>query len=176
MIIFAAFLILSPFLLPSPVKERILFTFQQKREYGQIQIGAFRLDTSTSERVQGWQRAVIDSVGHPFFGHGVTGYRFLDAQYPKVLVETGLLGLTAFFFLIYSIYKLALRSLRQLKTPTYIGLTTGFIAGFTGLLFHALGANTFIIVRIMEPFWLVAAIVTVLPELEKQRPVHFQMS
>lgn len=166
--LFAMFLILSPFLLPSQVKERILFTFQQKREYGQLQIGELRLDTSTSDRLQSWQRAIVDSVKHPFFGHGVTGYRFMDAQYPKIFVETGLLGLSAFFYLVYSIYKLALKNLKQLKTPYYIGLTTGFIAGFTGLLFHAIGANTFIIVRIMEPFWLVAAMVFVLPELERQ--------
>ena len=166
--LFLIFLLLSPFLLPSQVKERILFTFRQEKVYGQIQIGEIRLDTSTSDRLEGWQRAAIDSVKHPFFGHGVTGYRFLDAQYPKVLVETGLLGLTAFLYLIYSIYKLAINNLKQLKTPFHIGLTTGFIAGFTGLLFHAIGANTFIIVRIMEPFWLVAAMVFVLPELERK--------
>ena len=31
------------------------------------------------------------------------------------------------------------------------------------------GANTFIIVRIMEPFWFFAGIITVLPMLERQR-------
>jgi len=33
-------------------------------------------------------------------------------------------------------------------------------------LFHAIGANTFIIVRIMELFWFLAGIMAVLPELE----------
>jgi len=42
----------------------------------------------------------------------------------------------------------------------------GFLAGFIGLLVHAVGANTFIIVRIMEPFWFILAIVIMLPELE----------
>jgi hypothetical protein len=41
------------------------------------------------------------------------------------------------------------------------------LAGFIGLLFHALGANTFIIVRIMEPFWFLAGIVMMLEEIEK---------
>ncbi|MBL6972246.1 MAG: hypothetical protein ISR63_08955, partial [Desulfobacterales bacterium] len=35
------------------------------------------------------------------------------------------------------------------------------------LLFHSIGANTFIIVRIMEPFWFIVGIITVLPQLEK---------
>src|SRR5439155_1632600 len=37
--------------------------------------------------------------------------------------------------------------------------------GTVGLLGHAIGANTFIIVRIMEPFWFFAAIVVALPGL-----------
>jgi hypothetical protein len=38
-----------------------------------------------------------------------------------------------------------------------------------GLVVHALGANTFIIVRIMEPFWFFVGIITVLPMLERQQ-------
>ena len=45
------------------------------------------------------------------------------------------------------------------------GLALGFLAGFVGLLLHAFSANTFIIVRIMEPFWFLAAIVVMLPEI-----------
>jgi len=44
------------------------------------------------------------------------------------------------------------------------GLALGFLAGFIGLLVHSFGAATFIIVRIMEPFWFLAAIVIVLAE------------
>ena len=58
--------------------------------------------------------------------------------------------------------------MKTIKTPYFKGLTLGFFAGFVGLLFHALGANTFIIVRIMEPFWFFAGIVAVLPSLERQ--------
>jgi len=33
---------------------------------------------------------------------------------------------------------------------------------------HAIGANTFIIVRIMEPFWFFVGIITVLPMLKQE--------
>jgi hypothetical protein len=59
--------------------------------------------------------------------------------------------------------------MKQVKTPYFHGLTIGFFAGYIGLLFHALGANTFIIVRIMEPFWFLAGIIAVLPTLERQQ-------
>ena len=107
----------------------------------------------------------------PIFGYGVTGYRFMDAQFPRVLVETGVLGFLAFLYLLYSIFRLAIQNLRSLQLPINKGIVTGFIAGFGGLLFHGIGANTFIIVRIMEPFWLLVGIVAVLPIVERNENV-----
>jgi len=162
-------LAVSPLFLPKAVKNRILFTFTQPQETGQITVGDIRIDTSTSARLMSWQAALKDWTKHPVFGYGVTGYKFLDAQFPRVLVETGIVGLSAFIFLLYSIFQLTLANLRALKTPYLKGLAIGFLAGYTGLLFHAIGANTFIIVRIMEPFWFFAGIITVLPQLEKTK-------
>ena len=55
----------------------------------------------------------------------------------------------------------------------YQGLTLGFIAGFIGLAVHAFTANTFIIIRIMEPFWFITAIIMMLPELkEEEESLH----
>jgi len=159
-------LALSPIFLPSQVKDRIMYTFTQPQESGQIEIGGIKLDTSTSARISSWKEAVKDWTHHPFLGYGVTGYPFMDAQFPRVLVETGILGLAAFIYLLYSIFKIALSNLKVLKISGHKGLVIGFIAGFIGLLFHAVGANTFIIVRIMEPFWLVAGIIVILPKLE----------
>jgi hypothetical protein len=59
--------------------------------------------------------------------------------------------------------------MKAAKTPYFKGLAIGFFAGYIGLLFHALGANTFIIVRIMEPFWFFTGIIAVLPALEPKQ-------
>lgn len=157
-------LVVSPLFLPSAVKDRIFYTFNQPEEMGQLRIGDLRVDTSTSARLMSWSHALKDWTRHPLLGYGVTGYRFLDAQFPRVLAETGLLGLTAFLYLIYALFRLAFRHLRAAKSSLQAGLIRGFIAGTVGLLFHAIGANTFIIVRIMEPFWLVAGLVAVSPK------------
>jgi O-antigen ligase len=161
-------LLVSPLFLPTVVKQRIMFTFEQPEESGQITIGDIHLDTSTSARVTSWKSALQAWLEHPVLGYGVTGYRFIDAQYPRVLVETGILGLMAFFYLIFTIFRLALHNVKEIKTPYFKGLSIGFLAGFIGLLVHAIGANTFIIVRIMEPFWFFAGIITVLPTIEQQ--------
>jgi O-antigen ligase len=162
-------LILSPLFLPSQVKERILYTFQQREHPGQhVTIGGVRLDTSTSARIASWKAAMRDWARRPIFGHGVTGYAFVDAQFPRVLVETGIVGFAAFLYLLYYIFKLTISTLNTVKTPYASGIVVGFFAGYIGLLFHAIGANTFVIVRIMEPFWLVVGMIAVLPILEQR--------
>jgi len=167
--ILAVSFMVSPLFLPKAVKNRIMYTFTQPEEQGQIQIGDLRLDTSTSARLKSWQEALADWPKHPLLGYGVTGYHFVDAQFPRILVETGILGLIAFFYLLYSIFKLSLHYLKEVKTPYYQGLGIGFLAGFVGLMVHAMGANTFIIVRIMEPFWFFVGIIAAIPMLERQR-------
>ncbi len=161
--------ILSPLFLPQEIKDRVLFTFTQPEESGQVSIGDIHLDTSTSARIASLKKIMEDWPKKPLFGYGVTGYEFLDSQYPRVLIETGLLGIIAFFYLLYSVIKLTINHMKEVKTPYFRGLTIGFFAGFIGLLFHAVGANTFIIVRIMEPFWFFAGIIAVLPSIERQQ-------
>jgi hypothetical protein len=162
-------LLLSPFFLPQEVKDRILYTFTQPKESGQINLGEIRLDTSTSARITSLKQIIEDWPKKPIFGYGVTGYEFLDSQYPRVLIETGITGLIAFLYLLFSILKLTINRMKEAKSPYFRGLTVGFFAGFIGLLFHALGANTFIIVRIMEPFWFFTGIIAVIPALEPKQ-------
>jgi mannitol-specific phosphotransferase system IIBC component len=54
----------------------------------------------------------------------------------------------------------------------YKGLTLGFIAGFIGLAIHALTANTFILIRIMEPFWFIAGIIMMLPKVKEEEEIE----
>jgi len=52
----------------------------------------------------------------------------------------------------------------------------GFIAGFVGLVVHSLGTNTFILVRIMEPFWFFVGIIAVLPMIRMEQPAPAEKS
>ena len=94
------------------------------------------------------------------FGYGVTGWRFIDAQYFRTLLETGILGLFALLLLFYKLFRLGLNRVRfSADDPFFRGLSVGFLGGLICLFFHAIGSNTFIIVRIMQPFWLVTGLV-----------------
>ena len=160
-------LALSPVVLPHQVVERMAYTLEQPPEPGQIRVGEARLDTSLSARIRSWQYGLEGWAKRPLTGHGVASYGFMDAQYVRILVETGLIGLAALGWLMINIFRMARARLHQAKDRFAIALSLGYLAGFVALLAHGIGANTFIIVRIMEPFWLVTALVVALPQTER---------
>lgn len=169
-------LALYPLLTPGQVMDRVDYTFNQPESAGQIQVGTVRLDTSLSARIESWGYGLKGWARRPITGYGVTGFAFLDAQYLLVLTETGILGLAAFGWLAWSIWRLALHRFQEASDPFDKALSLGYLAGFAAMLVHGLGANTFIIIRIMEPFWLLTALVVSLPEypeVERTSPESF---
>ncbi|MFA7710549.1 MAG: hypothetical protein WCY30_05550, partial [Candidatus Neomarinimicrobiota bacterium] len=94
-------------------------------------------------------------------------WRFLDAQYMRVLIETGAVGLAAFLYLLYSILNSTRKIFSDAKIPVFRAFAQGFLVATIAMMTHSLGANTFIIIRIMEPFWLVCGLIMAIPEVEK---------
>jgi len=161
-------LVASPLIgvmLPKPVVNRILYTFEPEAGSATVKLGKIAFDPSTSARLISMQQAFQAWLRRPFLGYGVTGAGFMDAQYARTLVEVGVIGLAVFLWLVWSVLKGSLGTLRTLRDPDERGLALGFLAGTVALLVHAIGANTFIIVRIMEPFWFFAAVIITLPGL-----------
>jgi len=162
-------LVTSPvliFVAPKSVKDRVTYTFKEEKGSDTVRVGKVAFDPSTSARLLSFKSALAGFVQRPIFGWGVTGFGFMDAQYARVLAETGLVGLAAFLWLMWAVGRHALDVYATRGDPDERGLVLGFLAGFAGLLVHAFGSNTFIIVRIMEPFWLITGIVMMIPALE----------
>ena len=156
-------ILIFPNVFPQAIRDRVSFTFTQEPTVGQVTVLGQRLDTSTSARLRSFQEAADAFYQEPIVGYGVTGWTFIDAQYFRTLIETGLVGLMAFLFLLYRLFQLGLDRFRSSgEDPFSRGLAIGFLGGFVCLLFHAIGSNTFIIVRIMQPFWLVTGLVFML--------------
>jgi O-antigen ligase len=166
--IMVALIAASPVILPKNVKERFTGTFKTERGY-QAKVGRtnLALDSSASLRVLSWQGVLKDLKYHPIFGYGITGYWFIDAQYFRTLIELGILGLCIYLYLMYQIFRFLLQTYRMSDDNYVKGLTMGVLAGFISLLIHSIGSNTFIIVRIMEPFWFLMGLLVVLYYTEK---------
>jgi O-antigen ligase len=154
-----------PTLMPTKVANRIKETFVPGKIYRPLG-RPLGLDESASIRIDTWKMLLDRTKERPFFGYGLSKFGIIDAQYPLVLAETGIVGLWIFIWLMVLIFWNSLRTYRTVKDDWERGLALGFLAGFIGLLAHSFGSSTFIVVRIMEPFWFLAAIVMMLPELQ----------
>lgn len=153
-------------LMPDMARERISFTFQQGRDRTDVEeVMGVKLDTSSSERLKSWRDVTNDFLEHPLMGYGVTGYKFIDGQYFRILIETGLVGFLVFCLLLLQAWRVTVGSFIWARDPLDKGVVMGFMAGFAGLMVHAISANTFIIGRIMEPFWFMLGMVVMLPRL-----------
>ncbi|MDD5229792.1 MAG: O-antigen ligase family protein [Candidatus Marinimicrobia bacterium] len=166
----AIFIAIAPYVFPASVVDRVKYTFTKQQGYAatlQENIGGLTIDTSASERIRSWREAFNDIPKHPLLGFGITGWRFLDAQYMRVLIETGAVGLAAFLYLLYSILNSTRKIFSTAKIPVFRAFAQGFLVATIAMMTHSLGANTFIIIRIMEPFWLVCGLIMAIPEVEK---------
>jgi len=148
------------------VLERITMTYRgvyatQAFEVGPA--GQIKLEESAAARVRSLRRVIFEKLPkHPVMGWGVTGVGMGDTQYAIVLGELGILGAAIFIWMLYRLFYTARVVLNSYKTPLIRALSLGFIIALIALLFQAIGVNTFIIVRIMEPFWFIAALLSVL--------------
>lgn len=150
----------------SKVLDRITMTYKgvyATQVFKAGAVGTIRLEDSAASRVHSMQRALfVHFPKHPLFGWGVTGVGLADTQYALVLGELGLLGVVIFTWMLYRLFFTAKTVFYAYKTPAIRALALGFILSLCGLLVQSLGVNTFVIVRIMEPFWFIAACLSVL--------------
>lgn len=151
---FLVVLIASP---PQALVERATYTLSSQSN--SITFMGFGIEPSAGARLSAWGLAIDTLYVYPFAGAGVTGAGLVDAQYPRTIAETGLIGIALFIWLLVRIGRTGFALKDVASTTTEIVLATGFVAGFFGLLMHGVGANTFIIVRIMEPLWFIAGLV-----------------
>lgn len=165
-----AALVMTP-TLSERAKERVETTYTGVYATNTFQtpFGEIRLEESAAMRVRAWQRSVFYWLPkNILIGNGVTGTGLVDAQLPLVIGETGVLGFLLWLWMIAVCFKISWRLYRSSADPAVRALAVGYIIGLIGLLFQSTGVNTFIIVRIMEPFWFLTAVVMKLSQLEEK--------
>jgi O-antigen ligase len=164
-------LFILPLVLPLAVIERVKTTFNpspaEALHYNALG-QQFTLEDSAAQRIETWKWVIPLWQRSPFFGYGVTGVGFVDSQYTRVLGELGIIGFLVFFWVFFVLFRETLRTYRCSTDSWIKGLSLGFLASLVALLMDVIGANVFIIVRIMEPFWFIAAMVLMAPQIEEE--------
>jgi hypothetical protein len=114
-------------------------------------------------RTLGVKVAINEFAYSPLVGKGLGSYAMnapvSHNQFTQVLIETGLLGLISFLWILFSSAMLAFRGIKNTIERLHRGIYIGYIAGLIGWLFSASGAPPFSAIRTMETFIIVMAIV-----------------
>ena len=165
-LILLAGIIALPSVIPRKAQDRFHATFNPEKTVD-ILGKEYTIAESAAARIESWGVAFEKLRQRPLFGHGVPSGWTVDSQYTRVLGEVGLLGFAVFVWMLTVLFRCGLRTYRAVRDDPFAeGVSLGFIAGLSGLVVMGFSAAVFIIIRIMEPFWFLAAIVVALPELE----------
>lgn len=153
-----------PYVAPESTKERFIGTFRSDPFFERSErFMGMGLDPSASERVTSYKEGFEKWKKHPLFGYGVTGAGFIDGQFLRILVEIGFVGLVIFLFLLWRLFIFLWNTYWSVDDPFFKGLSLGMLGALAGLVGHGISANSFIIVRIMEPFWFLMGLLTTYP-------------
>lgn len=82
----------------------------------------------------------------------------VDNNYLRILGETGILGFIAFAWIIFSIAKIAVASLRAETYDLKFSLAAAYLASMTGLLLNAVLFDVFASSKIAFTFWILTGI------------------
>jgi hypothetical protein len=163
------FAVTSPWL-PEATIERVEYTFQNRIEntLAPGEESSVELDPSSAARLERYDAVIHQWQYRPLLGQGVTGVGFVDSQIVRVLGEVGILGLLTLFWIFKNLFQTTFRLYRVLEPGYMKGLVLGMMAGTVGLIFHGATANTFTIVRIAGPFWVLVGLTFVIYRIHRQ--------
>jgi hypothetical protein len=167
-------IIFTPLIAPSLVHDamaRVNQTFTAGSSAQYKAVGSIT-DQSALERITSWKTIVTEKLMRtPFtflFGNGITGVGFIDGQLFSTLGETGVIGIILFYGLILKIFLFAKRVYHESSRPLAQSLSLGLMTAVPAVLAQSFTTNSFIIVRIMEPFWFLTGLVVAIHTLSEQ--------
>ncbi|MEK7813195.1 MAG: O-antigen ligase family protein [Candidatus Desantisbacteria bacterium] len=113
----------------------------------------------------GVENEISQEVGSVFAVQGDTTNFVADNHYVLILAETGILGLVAFLWILYTIFKNSLKTFSTVNNPYQKSLCLGFLMAFLGICTQGLSMNIWETTPIAVCFWFLSGLVA---SMEKQ--------
>ncbi len=154
-----AFLMSWQALVPTSVKERVLMTYD--KDNGQF-------DASAQDRVVLWNDAMALFDSNPVLGAGFDTYQwqhrvgtYTDTHnyFLKVLVETGVVGLLLFLWLLAKVSRVALQLYRSAGDPFLKSLGLGFSLLMACVFVVNFFGDRWLYIEVSGPLWVLLACV-----------------
>lgn len=158
LLVLAIFLVSWQTIVPTAVRERVKMT----DEGGQ-------LDASSQERVDLWENAKKAIIRSPIVGQGFATFQLGEHvdnledthnYYVKVMVETGIIGLTIFLFLLEQMLATSYALYKRSTDPLYRGLGLGLLVATCACLVTNMFGDRWTYLEIMGLLWVQFAAAT----------------
>jgi len=146
---------------------------------------------STSYRIVVWQEALSIIKDYPIFGTGLNTYTQVGPKYKihqiggmyphnsylHMAAETGILGLAAFLWFLWVIFRRGWRLLRHLHRVAMTdnndyNLILGLMAGLFGFLINAFFDTTLYAIKLVSVFWIACGILIVVYNVTEQKLIE----
>jgi hypothetical protein len=156
-------------IVPTSVQERVLMTYDKNEQ---------QLDTSAQDRVSLWNDAVDLFHQNPALGAGFDTYQwqhrvgvYTDTHnyFLKVLVETGVLGLMFFLFVLARMTRLGVKLYRSAEDPFLQSIGLGFALLMTCVFVANFFGDRWLYVEVNGFLWVMLACVVRGQMIESQR-------
>lgn len=134
--------------------------------------------TSLAWRIELWSASIPYFLSHPVFGNGFGTFQLIGFQiddwsaaahndYLRLLVETGIIGLSGFLILLVSLARLGIKTRRK-DTDRYFGyITTGFVCFLSAYVLMSFTDNLFNHGGVQWYFWAYAGVIASIIRLKK---------
>lgn len=134
--------------------------------------------TSLAWRIELWSASIPYFLSHPIFGNGFGTFQLIGFQiddwfaaahndYLRLLVETGIIGLSGFLILLVSLARLGIKARRK-ATGRYFGyITTGFVCFLSAYVLMSFTDNLFNHGGVQWYFWAYAGVIASIIRLKK---------
>jgi O-antigen ligase len=163
---------ITPVVVPS-VYNRVAYMLSPEYIQSSSQGGRIAL---WSQAIDYWQGDPVVGLGMGRFGGGVAIANFpqsaysVDNFYIKLAVELGLIGLSAFIYLLLSALRLAKTALERTGDRHLRKVGTGILTGLIGVMGHNMVENMFEFPLMAVYFWFFLGILVVLPAVKDDKP------
>ncbi len=127
-----------------------------------------------------WREAIHIFASAPILGTGLNTYSEVAPKfkitwgmwphncYLQMAAETGIIGLGAFLWVIFLVFREALRALRSITEKYYKALLCGSLAGLTAFLVHGFLDTTFYSVNLGNLMWMMMGLIIAVTQLIKK--------
>jgi O-antigen ligase len=135
--------------------------------------------TSLAWRIKLWSASIPYFLSSPILGNGLGSFQLIGYEidewfavahndYLRILVETGVIGFSGFILLLFSLFKLSIRTYKEMVNSYYQHIAMGFVCFLFAYGVMSFADNLFNHGGIQWYFWTYAGVIAAIYRLNKK--------